>query len=777
MKRLVLALCLMASGAHAQYIDGLPPITALNTTDILPICQGGSVIPGTCTTRKVTVLQLQGIATGFYVRLTGDTMTGALSGTSLTMSGAGSFGGALTAQTTAVIGTSGAAPITIGTGSIAVASGQNLAISMGGATNTVTFAAGVGLGNAFTITSGSGGNTLDGANPNLVTIGNSIHSRRWRYSGGSVSFTGLADFPRVLEFSDNWTGSYTGTTGSSFKYRFIAATDTASIADDTGGTGLFQVAHNFGGGSASGSRRSAQIRQNLTDSMSSSDSDFFEILQVSGTYSANVGGVNLGTGSRGRVHGAPAQLILASGATFFAAANAAGEVNFAAETGSSYRDFFFRTFVLKGSHRVAGDRENSGLVFAGQAAAFDSSGQGATPTLTKGIVFGVGGGHWPMAASSEIFTTQLQEGNAGAGFTAKFPPQLSTAGLNLSYVDFATQSGHFLKGPGFSVASPSLRLSNLLVSATATGIDVDVPLQYRVTAVGVVTPGTGSAGIGNYHTGDRVYGEVTAGVKAQYLVDSTKVLNVTFVGAVTGADGARTLRGTTGTGTKWEGTATLTGNVWGALTVTVAGNYTVNPAPPPLTVETYEVIAGSAVTGTLTCTVGVGVLTASPIIGDVSSASSGNITPTGGSGTGLVLSTTREVRRMLRLATTRYETAIGGPLLTYQPTPTAKTNHVTLTAAEILTRRIQGTPTANANYTLPTAASLAAAIPGIQVDDMWVFSVENLDPTFQITILANTGMTISTDPVIYQQSGGLGPSARSFGLRYTGTNAFTLYGL
>jgi hypothetical protein len=61
MKRIVLALSVLFPGvASAQYMDGLPAAPSVSSTDIFPICQGGTAgRPGTCATRKATVAQIQ----------------------------------------------------------------------------------------------------------------------------------------------------------------------------------------------------------------------------------------------------------------------------------------------------------------------------------------------------------------------------------------------------------------------------------------------------------------------------------------------------------------------------------------------------------------------------------------------------------------------------------------------------------------------------------------------------------------------------------------------
>lgn len=91
-------------------------------------------------------------------------------------------------------------------------------------------------------------------------------------------------------------------------------------------------------------------------------------------------------------------------------------------------------------------------------------------------------------------------------------------------------------------------------------------------------------------------------------VTHTKVITAAVVaGGTGGTPGAVTITGTTGTGTKFQATGTITagGILSGALTVTVAGDYTVNP-----TSIAAEPVTGGSLTGT-TVILTMGVLTVS----------------------------------------------------------------------------------------------------------------------------------------------------------------------
>lgn len=78
---------------------------------------------------------------------------------------------------------------------------------------------------------------------------------------------------------------------------------------------------------------------------------------------------------------------------------------------------------------------------------------------------------------------------------------------------------------------------------------------------------------------------------------------------------------------------------------------------------------------------------------------------------------------------------------------TALTDTATVTAAQLLTKIIDGDPTAAATYTLPTAALLVGAIPDVAVGDSFFFLVNNKDAAFVITVAAGAGGTADGTPL------------------------------
>lgn len=75
-------------------------------------------------------------------------------------------------------------------------------------------------------------------------------------------------------------------------------------------------------------------------------------------------------------------------------------------------------------------------------------------------------------------------------------------------------------------------------------------------------------------------------------------------------------------------------------------------------------------------------------------------------------------------------------------TQTAVTDTATITAAQLLTKVLDGTPTAAATYTLPTAALLVAGMTSPAVGDSFLFVVNNKSAGANtITVAAGSGGT------------------------------------
>jgi len=119
--------------------------------------------------------------------------------------------------------------------------------------------------------------------------------------------------------------------------------------------------------------------------------------------------------------------------------------------------------------------------------------------------------------------------------------------------------------------------------------------------------------------------------------------------------------------------------------------------------------------------------------------------------------------------------------LVRQPTPTAETTAVTLTAAELLTRIVTGTHTvgATAAYTLPTGTLMDAAVE-FAVDGAFEWSLINLSAAAAdtITLTAASGHTIVGIAEVassHATTGGLYGSSARWLTRKTAANTFVTY--
>lgn len=163
MKRfLLLAFLVAASPASAQYLDGLPVAGSVSSTDILPLCQGSNGTPGTCTTRRATVGQIQ---LGSLFNQSINLGTGSLTAAGAVVTGNATIGGTL--GVTGAINTNGLSgfeqngspvfntlPVNGFVGNGWTLIGKNAGLNIGNVA--------IGLQAVGYESGGSGGNTIDG---------------------------------------------------------------------------------------------------------------------------------------------------------------------------------------------------------------------------------------------------------------------------------------------------------------------------------------------------------------------------------------------------------------------------------------------------------------------------------------------------------------------------------------------------------------------------------------------------------------------------------------
>lgn len=642
---------------------------------------------------------------GAFVPTTGGTMTGQLiinnaSGTSLdarhnaliggtlavtgtsafsdlgTFSKASGTGLAVTANATigGTLGITGAvtaaSTITLSTASrIISGAGLNQEIQTGGAGTSWSIGNnGAALGAAVVAATNTGGNTLTGTSGNLVTIGNRLMSNFYLTPGNSFTLAGAGTLSPVI-IQANYLGSTTAIGASA--YQFNIPSDTLNA--NTGGFTMISNTMNVATG-ARGGRTAMTNYLSLINGAITGDTSSQQYTPTNSwlTASVNAGGSDTGSGSRGSAYGFNPQVVLGSGATNWTVANAGGEADVAIQAGATVRDAIMGSWVLLGSHAVAGARANYGLLLAAQV--------GAAATIQHGLTIGGEDGPFPMASGGALVDTVRQINQASLARAGVFPPQLLTYGINVSNINFSQQSGYSFLAPGVSAdgSGQMIMAQGLALARNGTNYTIDVPNTFAVNSIAVNVAGvpivvTGSS-LNNYYPGDIVYGTGTPS-PGQYKITHTKVLSaVVTTGGTGGTPGAVTITGTTGTGTKFQATGTISagGILTGALVVSVAGDYTVNP-----TNLNAEPVTGGGLSGT-TIAIGVGALTVTVLVPDVFVANTTAITPTGGSGAGLTLTGTNQVRAGMSIMPTA-----GGLLGFYGTAPIAKQTGVAVTAAGI----------------------------------------------------------------------------------------------
>lgn len=157
--------------------------------------------------------------------------------------------------------------------------------------------------------------------------------------------------------------------------------------------------------------------------------------------------------------------------------------------------------------------------------------------------------------------------------------------------------------------------------------------QEQLTAITI-----NAAGSGVYAPGDVI--QLAGGVAlrpARVTVSTTKAVSATVAaGGSGGTPGTQTVTGTTGTGTKFQASVTVSGGgaISAVLSITVAGDYSANPTDP-----TQEPVTGASLTGAR-LNVQMGLLTVSITDAGIFTTTSPTFTQNGtdGDGTGATFS-------------------------------------------------------------------------------------------------------------------------------------------
>jgi hypothetical protein len=456
-------------------------------------------------------------------------------------------------------------------------------------------------------------------------------------------------------------GSVSGTVangGAGSVNTFNVASDTLDCSVADGGTcAIMVINHNMGGTGHAGGRQIFKAFGTQTAAIPAGAGGTQQY--VAGRFgwrsSFSSGGTDLASNAKGLWYGPSSQIVLQAGSTNNVAANISGEKNITIEAGASVRDVLGRSVVATSTHAVAGADYNVVDMIANQNSALNS--------WANGYTFGWPYGQWALTDTATLIgtLTAIACGDGG-GLRCRILPYTAGYGVDWERVNFSVASGYAFRSSGFAVdGSGQVTAGNkLLIGNTATGAKLDIPNTFEVTSVAVAVGGTPSVGTGtsaaNYYPLDIVAGTGTPS-RGQYKVTNTSAISAAVnAGGSGGVNGACTVTGTTGTGTKFQFTGTVaSGALSGALALSVAGNYTVNP-----TALEAEPVTGCSLVGA-TVSVGFGMLTVSTLVSDVFVAcpGAGGITPVGGSGVGATLTPTCAARSTLSLQTSGGSTLIG----------------------------------------------------------------------------------------------------------------------
>lgn len=654
------------------YMDGYPPAVTISVDDIVDIGQGGTPgRPGTATTRRATVGQILGGTPGSqYLPLIGGIVTGLTTftgaGTGLAVTNNATIGGTLGvagASTLAALAASGAvtgagftarfaAPGPIGntaasTGAfttlgattgltspkLGAAAAAGLNISPGGNGTTLTFGDPVyGIGTIGTMTFASGAMAM--------AISGQIQALKFT-TGNTAQALSSAPVTPVILSAGNVSGTVVGATAFN---KMSVSSDTADfrIAGDNCGK-VLEVLYAFSG-TAQGARAgvwSQLLPSNLTHviDMVAISANITANTDMAGSFLQPLATIcNIGTGATNVGHtlnefdyGSQANVVNSKGALLIA---------------------------LTSLDVYQGLQADAAIFFSVSRLADLSAGMKnilALGNLSQGF---------PLGTNGSVIGIYQQQVNGDGSRNGKFIPPRAFAGIDLQFMNTSLSSGYSFRGAGFYVdGTGQVRAAQgLFFGRSGANYTIDVPATFAVNSIVPNVAGTpiplANNSTANYYPGDIVVG--TGSPVGQYQVSHTKVMSaVVTTGGTGGTAGTQTVTGTTGTGTKFQASVTISGGgaITAVLSITVAGDYTVNP-----TNLGAEPVTGASLTGA-TLAIGVGVLTVDILVPDVFATNVTAITPSGGSGVGLTLTATNQVRAGLSLQPTSGGTLRVGPSL------------------------------------------------------------------------------------------------------------------
>jgi hypothetical protein len=526
------------------------------------------------------------------------------------------------------------------------ATGANLLISPGGNGHTITFGdPSYGIGSIGTMTFASGAMAMN--------IGGQVQAVNFT-TGSNTQSPSSAALTALIASGGNVTGTVVG--AGAWNYSAVV-NDTAdfSAASDNAGK-IWNLQYNVSG-NAKGGRVGvwSQINPNaLLNPM--------ELISFNASITANsaMGGSFL----------QPLATIVNIQAGASAVGNTLNEMDYL----SAIHDVGIKGALLIALAR--GDLYQGGV----DAALFfaNSNNYGASEGMRAAIALGNTNQGFPLGINGSVLTILPQTANQGQGQNVQFIRPVATTGIDLQYLNTSIQSGFSFRGGGFSVdGTGQVRAAQgLVLGRSGASYTVDAPSTFAVNNIVVNVAGapvvTANSSRANYYPNDVVSG--SGSPAGQYLITECQLLSAAITaGGSGGTNGAQVVTVSGGAGVAATVNVTVSGGVITAVnSIATPGTYTTFPAN-----LNAAPVTGAGLTGA-TLALGMGAKTLSILVPDVFATNVTAITAVGGSGTGLTMTATNQVRNGLSVMPTG-----GGLLGFYGATPVAKQTGVAITAAGI----------------------------------------------------------------------------------------------
>lgn len=453
---LLAALLLAPSLARAQFFDGLPvvgvaPAPALSASDILSVCQGGTVgRPGTCTPRQTTAGSLAGVIPAITLSSPppiGDVAPNTGAFTNLTVTGTVS-GAGFTANFASPPPLGNVAPNTVAATALTVfsANGTGTAtIGAGGASNHIVLSAAlIGTAPTLTTTGTNGFHIAAGAGTVSVTSPFSTTPGTIAWSGSLSNLQGIIS-----------TQLHNGTsTVTPLLNRFLI-TDNVSTTAGTGHSAGIQELYNFG--ASTGGKLGLDIQAVQTAANTDSGADNYYTGMRVQTFGRFTQPGSSSTNPIGRIFGFNATGAIQGG---FVATNlyqvAAAEFNVAISAGSSA--------AIRSGITIAD------LVGTSQGTVSDNMlwlyGSG-TPWRSA-LMFG-DSQPWPIDAAGTIIGANIG-GNSSVAEAAKWFADFDQIGFPATGNPY---DGGFFRTNGASLdGAGTLRLGTTYLTPSAAGLSI-----------------------------------------------------------------------------------------------------------------------------------------------------------------------------------------------------------------------------------------------------------------------------------------------------------------